>query len=293
MTKELLQWHPAFFAAFQAEIREDAQNIMFINEFQLGTKPKEIDVLAVKKDRRYQCQRDITRFFRLHNIVEYKHPDKSLRISDYYKVMAYASFYVAEISGTSEILPSELTVTFVCNHYPRELMKHLSETQHVSLKQISPGIFELNKSWFPVQIIIIHELDPSQYLWLYSLRNNLTEKELLAILKNYEEHKDNTLYQSAMDLIIRANWEKVKEMKLMCQALDELFADKYLYYQQLGEEQGRRIGEEQGRKNHLISLIRKKLARNKTPEEIADALEEDVAIINSYIAEIKEEPPVS
>lgn len=40
-----LQWHPAFYAGLQIELAEEAQYLEFENEHQLGTKPKEIDVL--------------------------------------------------------------------------------------------------------------------------------------------------------------------------------------------------------------------------------------------------------
>lgn len=33
-------------------------------------------------------------------------------------------------------------------------------------------------------------------------------------------------YQAAMDLIVRANWDRMKEEKEMCEALRELFADE-------------------------------------------------------------------
>ncbi len=48
--KTTLQWHPAFYAGIQIELAEDAHHLSFENEHQLGTKPKEIDVLIIKKD---------------------------------------------------------------------------------------------------------------------------------------------------------------------------------------------------------------------------------------------------
>ena len=44
-----LQWHPAFYAGLQIELEKDAANLTFENEHQLGMKPKQIDVLIVKK----------------------------------------------------------------------------------------------------------------------------------------------------------------------------------------------------------------------------------------------------
>jgi len=39
--KTALQWHPAFYAGIQIEFAEEAHQLLFENEHQLGTKPKE------------------------------------------------------------------------------------------------------------------------------------------------------------------------------------------------------------------------------------------------------------
>lgn len=36
--KQMLQWHPAFYAGLQIALREDAGNLIFENEHQLGRK---------------------------------------------------------------------------------------------------------------------------------------------------------------------------------------------------------------------------------------------------------------
>lgn len=40
MTKDNLQWHPAFFAGMQIEFEKEADMLLFENEHSLGTKPK-------------------------------------------------------------------------------------------------------------------------------------------------------------------------------------------------------------------------------------------------------------
>lgn len=172
--------------------------------------------------------------------------------------------------------------SFVCNRYPREMLKHLRELYGISTEKREQGIYYLKESRFPVQIIINHELNPKKNLWLYSLRGNLTEEEIEEVLKDYQKHKKEKNYQSAMDLIIRANWRKIKEEKKMCEALEELFAEELEEREQRGEQRGMRIGEH----NKIISLIKRKLARGKTEEVIADELEEEVPVIHELIAEV-------
>ena len=84
-----LQWHPAFYAGIQIELEAEADLLLFENEHQLGTKPKEIDVLIVKKERDVSIRKNIGRIFRTHNIVEYKSPKDYLSVDDFYKVYGY------------------------------------------------------------------------------------------------------------------------------------------------------------------------------------------------------------
>ena len=81
-------------------------------------------------------------------------------------------------------------------------------------------------------------------------------------MERYEEHSHSRWYQSAMDLIVRANWEKVKEEKDMCEALRELFADEL------------RESWEAGAEKNMIALVCRKLKKSKSTHEISEALEE-------------------
>lgn len=47
-SKSILQWHPAFYAGIQIEFEKERDKLIFENEHQLGTKPKQIDVLIIK-----------------------------------------------------------------------------------------------------------------------------------------------------------------------------------------------------------------------------------------------------
>ena len=47
-------------------------------------------------------------------------------------------------------------------------------------------------------------------------------------------------------------------------------------------------GEIEGEKRKFYSLVEKKLMKGKTAEEIADALEEDIPVIQKIIAELKD-----
>lgn len=291
---KLLQWHPAFFAAFRLETKRKEPRMRLQNEYPLGTKPMVIDILALKDKKKSALQGDVLGIFRKYNIVEYKNPAESLSVNDYYKVMSYACSYIANAKYVMDVEPWEVTVTFVCNRYPREMLKHLEKEYGVKTERKGQGIYWLVGNWFPVQIIITHELDPKRNLWMYSLRGDLTREEIEEVVRDYKYHMHEKDYQSVMELIVRANWKKMEEEKKMCDALRELFAEEFEERERIGEERGEKRGEERGEKrgekigerNKVISLIQKKLAKGKTEEVIAEELEEEVSVIREMIAQM-------
>ena len=61
--KEIFQWHPAFYAAVQVELEEEKELLTFTNEYQLGTKPREVDVLIIKKEADTPLHKNIGKIF--------------------------------------------------------------------------------------------------------------------------------------------------------------------------------------------------------------------------------------
>ena len=50
--KDVLQWHPAFYADLQIEFQEETYKLMFQNEYPLGTKPMLVDILVIKRKKK-------------------------------------------------------------------------------------------------------------------------------------------------------------------------------------------------------------------------------------------------
>ena len=224
---KMLQWHPAFFAEIQIELQEDAEHLIFENEHQLGTKPKEIDVLIIKKDKGRVIRKNIGRIFRQHNIVEYKSPLDYLSIDDFYKVYGYTCFYKSDTSQMDSIPIEELTITLVTGKYPRKLMHHLKTTLRYQVKKAESGIYYITGDKIPIQIIVTKELTEAENLWLKSLTNELEQNETAEkLLEEYSKNQANALYRSVMELIVRANKQKFEEVKGMCDALRELMKDE-------------------------------------------------------------------
>ena len=88
-----------------------------------------------------------------------------------------------------------------------------------------------------------------------------------------------------MEIVVRANEDKFREVKKMCQALRELFKEEF----EEKLQEGLNIGISQGISQKIESLIRTKILKNKTIEEIAEDLESTVEEIKPIYNRLKEE----
>ncbi len=238
-----LQWHPAFSAVLRIELLDELDKIKIEDEHLLGKKPLQTDFLVVKLDGKQKIHKNIGQLFQKYNIVEYKSPDDSLSINDFYKVYAYACLYQSDTEKVMEIPPDEIGITFVCNHYPVKMLKHIQNTRGMTIKKCEQGIYELKGDPFPMQLIITHELTKEKNFWMQSLRNDLKSGgEIRNLIETYDKNKTQPLYQAVMDVILRANYKEVEVEKNMCQALMELFAEDFEVAEKKGLEKGKRKG---------------------------------------------------
>ena len=90
------------------------------------------------------------------------------------------------------------------------------------------GIYYVRGDFIPIQIVVGSQLSPKENLWLRGLTNKLESQEMLEdLVKDYRKHSENTWYQSAMNIIVRANEEKfMEDDSMVCDALMEIMGDK-------------------------------------------------------------------
>ncbi len=223
-----LQWHPANFAGLQIELAEEKEFLSFEDEHQLGTKPMAIDILIIKNEQEHKIKKNIGRIFKKYNIIEYKSPEDYLSIDDFYKVYGYACFYKADVPAVDSISIHHLTITFISQRYPGKLLRHLETERNYKIQKAESGIYYLYGNSIPIQFIVTSKLSVKENLWLKGLTNHLKDFELtVALTEDYQKHKKNTLYQSAMDIIMRANKHQFEEAREMCEAMREWIREEY------------------------------------------------------------------
>ena len=283
MTDGRLQWHSGFSAALRVELEDELDELCIEDEHMLSKKPMQIDVLVVKKKGEQPIRKNIGRIFRKHNIIEYKSPEDYLSINDFYKVYGYTCFYQSETKRVKDIPPEEITMTFICNHYPQKLLEHLKKFKGIEVEKQEAGLYYLLGDSFPIQLVIVKELSKEENYWLQNLRCNLkTGEEIQEVVRRYEQVKHKAYYSDVMNLIVRANQKQMEEEKNMCEALNELFAEEL----KEADLRGRKEGRSDGKIEKLKELVQKKLAKNQSIEKIADDLVEDVEVIRKIVKEL-------
>lgn len=271
---EKLQWHPAFCAATELELRQDLDVLELIPEYNLSKKPLQIDLVIIKKmDWKRTLQNEIGHIMRGHNILEYKGPGDELTIDSFFKVIGYASLYKAQGIAVNKIPASEVTVSFFRNAYPKALFQELKKEGYI-LKKMYPGIYYVRgKVPFPVQIVVTSQLERKAHCSLRVLTTQveMQDAELFLEQIHYLESKnERSNIDSVLQVSVNANkqvYSLLRRQNEMCEALRELMKDE------IEKELENKL--QQGEKLQLIRLVIKKLQKGNSVEETADMLEEE------------------
>jgi hypothetical protein len=196
-------------------------------EYNLNTKPLEVDLLVIKKDAGIEITNEIGKLFRGHNIVEYKSPDDHLNIDSFYKAGAYASLYKSYGKTVDERRAEDITVTLVRERKPSGLLAYFKEHGIAYTNQYN-GIYQVtNTVLFPTQIIVTKELNPKEHVWLKALSGQMEQqmRELLEKIEKLDLTFDRELADSVLQVSVSANKQIVEELRgdeNMCQALLEI-----------------------------------------------------------------------
>ena len=313
MEDTLIQWHPAFVAAIELELAENRKELSFEEEYNLNTRPLEIDLLVIKKEPSVQIKNEIGHFFRSYNLLEYKSPGDQLDIDVLYKVIGYACLYKAYGESVNSRPAEEITVSFVRETKPENLFRYFMK-QNIGMTNPFPGIYYIPDSFpFPLQFLVTKELKSETHLVLKALTRELQKEnfwKLLDYAKSLQEKLDRNLMDSVLEVSVQANEARIKEWKgddNMCQALLEIMGPelKKMMEPEIrerlepeiqermeeskteGKREGRKEGITQGIQNLILTLQELNLDRDKieeillkryllTKEELAQYLQETI-----------------
>lgn len=248
MSEIKIQWHPGFVAAINLELEENRADLIYEKEYNLNTKPLEIDLLVIKKDSNVQIVNEIGKLFRGHNIVEYKSPDDHLDIDSFYKAGAYGCLYKASGESVDKRPADDITISIVRDAKPEGLFRYFEE-HHIKVTNPYVGIYYiLDAVLFPTQIVVGRELNQKNHTWIKALSNKVQKQEMRELLErvySLTEKFDKELADSVLEVSIRANKQIVGELRgddSMCQALLEIMEPEINEIRKFEVQKGQILG---------------------------------------------------
>ena len=249
-----IAWHPAFVEAIKLELDDYGEDLEFHVEFQLTAEPLKIDCVIIKKVKSLVIEKNIAAIFRDVNLLEYKSPDDYISTNDFYKVYGYACLY----ASLEKVSVSEMTLTFIGSHYPRELLKHLKKIRGYTVEEKSPGIYTVVGDILPIQIIDNRRLSAEENLWLREL-NFLDLAEMRRILTEINRLGKAARITAYLDVIARANEEILPEVLKMSDgtlSLQQIFekAGFAAAWEAKGEVRGEARGEVRGEERKAMDI---------------------------------------
>ena len=296
-----IQWHPALCSSAHLEFMEDRDYLEFTEEYCLNSQPLHFDQLIIKKNKEIELQNELGKLFKGHNILEYKSPEDSLGIDEYFKTIAYACLYKSLSDVEDAIKFQDITITLVREKFPRKLFQYFKQHNYHITRPYQGIYYVKAQNLFLTQVVVQNELDPREHVWLTSLTRNLDMervKRLVDSRKALTGQGDIHDAESVMEVVIHANdllFEKVRENENMCEALMELMAPEFNAALERevakAEERATARGECIGKELLLIEQVCKKMRKGIELVSIAEQLEEDfVQIQKIYDAAILYEP---
>lgn len=247
-----IQWHAAFCSAMELELRADKAHLHYDREYNLGSKPLQIDLLVIEKDPEAEVENTIGKIFCGHNIMEYKSPKDHLGVDAYHKVLAYACLYKALGDCEDGIKAEDVTITLVRDSLPEKLFVWFAEHGY-EVEAVYSGIYYICKGgFFATQVVVSSLLDRKEHCWLSRLTEKMTEseaKDFVLNMKNVSDKHELECADTVMDVVMHANkslFEQVKEEPDMCEALAELMKPEFNAAMEKAMEEGMEKGMERG-----------------------------------------------
>ena len=99
------------------------------------------------------------------------------------------------------------------------------------------------------------------------------------LIDDYGKHRENDLYESVMNIIMRANKEKFQEVRGMCDALKELMKDEL----EEAKREAKKEGIQQGIKILIESCKEFALSYEQTIHKIAEKYELPIEKAEEYM----------
>jgi flagellar biosynthesis/type III secretory pathway protein FliH len=183
-------------------------------------------------------------------VIEFKGPKTSVNFKHFLQGIGYICVYYQK----EKILEKEIyqfTYTLICAVEPVSLLKELRNDGFQIEKRLE-GIYDVyTRMPFPIQIVILKELDPQKHPYLRVFSSVTNEEDLKKFVqqKDVIKEDEDEHWKELMNFLAEAypnKMKKVKEMEDMGPYFRELMSDEINAAFQEGEQLGISKGEKTG-----------------------------------------------
>lgn len=253
--------HYGFYGAFRAEYGASSARFDFVHEKELGIEPVRLDILAIRRNDDSVLTDAIGSFFRKHNIVEYKSPNDSLDIDDFYRAQGYACIYKS-LGKRNEISGDELTISIFRHRWPREMFKALRRLGR-GVEEAYPGVYVVTGPLtVPTQVVVTSRLPLGEYGLFKILAKSARREDIVKFLEDLDLYdvEDARAILTVSTALNEEIYRELKEERRMIGALERLMqeelADREAIGEERGIERGRKEGRREGRKEGRIEALK-------------------------------------
>lgn len=211
-------WTRIFVLVMEYLLRDYRDKIEIIPEYELYRKSMSIDVVIIKLLEDFVIKNTVMKFFKRHNVIEFKGPTDYLNIEAFDRVLSYFYAYISQNS----LELSEVAITFVSVKKPIKLLETLqNKRKYKIIPTKARGIYYIKgASCVPaMQLVINSELSAHDAAWIKAIRNNWTVQDGVEMIRIFEEGND--LLNDIMLMLTTANsgtFEEAKKMTIYTKA---------------------------------------------------------------------------
>ena len=269
--RSTIRWHYGFYAAMKAEYGDKGLPMdVFDQEVPLGVEPVRLDMVIKTQG---PLSDPLGSFYRVHNVHEYKSPDDSLSVDEFYRALTYPLHYKYYDHKVNEIPLKDLTLTIVRHSYPREMIKTLeADGFKVKLRKSEEGeeyqgIYEVSgKLPVPTQIVVTSRLPDGEYEALKLLSTDATPEMAADYIEKVNSSSDEMVQRNGGSviyycLLINPGMEqKLKDLginvEVMKEMLQQVIDEERKDAEKVGEQKkAEKVAEKMIRENYSATVI--------------------------------------
>ena len=248
-----VEYHYGFYAAIRYDY--EPARLSIEQEYELGEQPIRLDMLIVRRRGSRVLKDPVGRFFRDHNILEYKSPTDALSIDDFYKVQGYACIYKS-LGRRVDAIPIEgMSVSIFRHAYPREMFAALRR-RGCTVEEVSGGIYYVDGPLcVPAQVVVISRLEGYEELRILS--PGASKEDVRQFIERTLQRPSDHV-RAILRVSLAANRELYQELEeegQMKDVFERVFHKELAEAKAAGRNEGWAAGRNEGALAMLILLV--------------------------------------